>query len=274
MLVGEPGSIACASLTSHPDARHGAGGAGRAHGPLLPAENRLLQTAAVIGTEVPLPLLQAIAELPEGACTRSCPPPGRRVPLRDPPLSRARYTFKHALTHEVAYGSLLQERRWGLHARLSRPEALAAERVAEQVERLAHDALRGEVWGEAPPYCQQAGARALDHAAFREAAAAFEQGLQALAHLPEPGDTGWAGPRAPPRGWEARRATGRVWAVPAPCRAMPRPWPGQSMIGPDWDGCWLGCPVYPGLMGDDDGAMARAGRPSNLRPSSATAPCR
>ena len=28
------------------------------------------------------------------------------------------YTFKHALTHEVAYGSLLQERRRVLHARI------------------------------------------------------------------------------------------------------------------------------------------------------------
>jgi tetratricopeptide (TPR) repeat protein len=38
-------------------------------------------------------------------------------------------------------------------------------------------------------YCQHAGTRAHDRTAFREAAAAFEQALQALAHLPEPGDT-------------------------------------------------------------------------------------
>jgi tetratricopeptide (TPR) repeat protein len=61
--------------------------------------------------------------------------------------------------------------------------------VAEQVERLAHHALRGEVWGKAVTYCQQAGARAYDHAAFHEAVTAFEQALQALAHLPENGDT-------------------------------------------------------------------------------------
>src|SRR5262249_18806204 len=67
--------------------------------------------------------------------------------------------------------------------------ALAPERVAEQVERLAHHALRGEVWNKAVTYCQQAGARAHDRAAFREAVAAFEQALQALAHLPEDGDT-------------------------------------------------------------------------------------
>ena len=61
--------------------------------------------------------------------------------------------------------------------------------MAEQVERLAHHALRGEVWDKAVTYCQQAGARAHDRAAFREAVAAFEQALQALAHLPEHGDT-------------------------------------------------------------------------------------
>ena len=61
--------------------------------------------------------------------------------------------------------------------------------MAEQVERLAHHALRGGVWDKAVTYCQQAGARARDSAAPREAAASYEQALQALAHLPEHGDT-------------------------------------------------------------------------------------
>ena len=60
------------------------------------------------------------------------------------------YTFKHALTHEVAYGSLLQERRRGLHARIVEAlEALYPNRLAEQVERLAHHAFRGEMWDKA-----------------------------------------------------------------------------------------------------------------------------
>src|SRR5438128_9480963 len=93
-------------------------------------------------------------------------------------------TFKHALTHEVAYGSLLLERRRVLHARIVEAlEALAPDRVAEEVERLAHHALRGEVWDKAVPCCQQAGARAYDRAAFREAVAYYDQALQALAHL-------------------------------------------------------------------------------------------
>ena len=80
----------------------------------------------------------------------------------------------------MAYSSLLLERRRGLHGRIVEAlEALAPERVAEQVERLAHHALRGEVWDKAVTYCQQAGARAFDRAAFREAVASFEQALQA-----------------------------------------------------------------------------------------------
>jgi tetratricopeptide (TPR) repeat protein len=86
----------------------------------------------------------------------------------------------------VAYNSLLLGRRRGLHARLV--EALEA-LAPEQVERLAHHAMRGEVWDRAVTYCQQAGARADDRAAFREAVTAFEQALQALAHLPEHGAT-------------------------------------------------------------------------------------
>ena len=100
------------------------------------------------------------------------------------------YTFKHTLTQEMAYGSLLHERRRALHARLVEAlEARAGDRLDDQVERLAHHALRGEVWDKAVTYCQQAGARARDRAAFREVAAYLEQALQALAHLPEPVDT-------------------------------------------------------------------------------------
>jgi hypothetical protein len=60
---------------------------------------------------------------------------------------------------------------------------------AEQVDRLAQHALRGEVWDKAVTYCRQAGARAYDRAAFREAVASCEQAIQALAHLPEGSDT-------------------------------------------------------------------------------------
>jgi tetratricopeptide (TPR) repeat protein len=100
------------------------------------------------------------------------------------------YTFKHALPQEVAYGSLLQEQRRPLHARIVEAiEMLYADRVVEQVERLAYHAMSGAGWDKALPYCRQAGAKAFARAALREAAAAFEQALAALGHLPESRDT-------------------------------------------------------------------------------------
>ena len=126
----------------------------------LPADaKRLLQTAAVIGTEVPLSLLQAIAELPDAALQRGLAHLQAAEFLYETSLFPERlYTFKHALTHEVAYGGLLQERRRTLHTHIvAALEALAGNRVADQVERLAHHALRGEVWEKAVVYCKQAG---------------------------------------------------------------------------------------------------------------------
>ena len=108
----------------------------------------------------------------------------------------------------MAYGSLLLERRRVLHARIVEAlEALAGDRVAEQVERLAHHALRGEVWDKALAYCRQAGEKALARSAHREAVGYFEQALSALPHLPETARHTRAGHRPP-----ARPAHG------APCR--------------------------------------------------------
>ena len=153
---------------------------------LPPEEKRLLQTAAVIGTEVPFPLLQAIAEVPEEALHRGLTHLQAAEFLYETRLFPDReYTFKHALTHEVAYTSLLQERRRVLHARIvAALEALAGERVAEQVERLAHHALRGEVWDKAMAYGRRAGEKAMARSAYREAVGCYEQALAALEHLP------------------------------------------------------------------------------------------
>jgi tetratricopeptide (TPR) repeat protein len=157
---------------------------------LPPEEKRLLQTAAVIGTEVPMPVLQAIAELPEVAFHHGLAHLQAAEFLYETRLfPEQAYTFKHALTHEVAYGGLLQERRRALHTRIVEVlEALAGERVAEQVERLAHHALRGELWTKALAYCRQAGEKAMARSAYREAVEYFEHALSTLAHLPETRD--------------------------------------------------------------------------------------
>jgi DNA-binding NtrC family response regulator/tetratricopeptide (TPR) repeat protein len=154
---------------------------------LPPEEKHLFQTAAVIGAEVPLPLLQAIAERPEAVLNRSLAHLQAAEFLYETRLFPEReYTFKHALTHEVAYASLLQERRRALHARIVESlEALAGKRVIEQVECLAHHALRGEVWNKALAYVRQAGEKALARSAHREAVGYFEQALDALRQLPE-----------------------------------------------------------------------------------------
>jgi tetratricopeptide (TPR) repeat protein len=154
---------------------------------LPPEEKRLLQTAAVIGTEVPFALLQAIVELSEEELRRALAHLQAAEFLYETSLfPELEYTFKHALTHEVAYGSLLQERRHALHAGIvAASERLYADRLTEQTERLAQHAFRGEVWDKALAYCRQSGTRALARSALREVVACFEQALTALTHLPE-----------------------------------------------------------------------------------------
>jgi tetratricopeptide (TPR) repeat protein len=90
----------------------------------------------------------------------------------------------------LAYGSLLRERRKTLDARIVEVvERLDPERPADQLDRLAHHAFRGEVWDKALAYCRQAGARAFARSAHRAAAEWFERALQALARLPETPET-------------------------------------------------------------------------------------
>jgi class 3 adenylate cyclase/tetratricopeptide (TPR) repeat protein len=158
----------------------------------LPSEEKhLLQTAAVIGTDVPLTLLQAIADVPEAAFHHGLAHLQATELLYETRLFPDQaYTFKHALTHEVAYGGLLQERRRVLHARIVEVlEAFAGDQVTEQIEQLAHHSLRGEVWDKALAYCRQAGEKALARPAYREAVGYVEQALGALLHLPETRET-------------------------------------------------------------------------------------
>jgi len=86
---------------------------------LPPEDKRLLQTASVIGKDVPFTLLQAIAEVPENNLCRGLTHLQAAEFLYETRLfPDIEYTFKHALIHEVAYASLLQDRRRALHARI------------------------------------------------------------------------------------------------------------------------------------------------------------
>jgi tetratricopeptide (TPR) repeat protein len=176
-------------------------------------EKRLLQCAAVVGKDVPFALLQAITAgdgdwglgIGEGRAARS---PNPQTPAPNPQLRaqlahlqaaefvyeaslfpNLEYTFKHALTHEVAYGSLLQDRRRALHARIvEATEQLYAGRLVEQVEGLAHHAVRGELWGKAVHFLREAAAKAAARSAHPEAVGYWEEALAALDHLPRDRD--------------------------------------------------------------------------------------
>jgi class 3 adenylate cyclase/tetratricopeptide (TPR) repeat protein len=126
-----------------------------------PDDKQVLQTAAVIGKDVPLAVLQTIAELPEDTLRPALSRLQAAELIHETRLfPEVEYTFKHSLTHEVAYGGLLVERRRALHARiLDALERLYPDHVADQADRLAHHAFRGEVWSKALSYLRRAGVR-------------------------------------------------------------------------------------------------------------------
>ena len=158
---------------------------------LAPEDKRLLQAASVIGKDVPFSLLRAVADVPEDGLRRGLAHlQGAEFLYETSLFPDLEHTFKHALTHEVAYGSLLQDRRRALHAKIvDAIETLHGERLTEHSERLAHHAMRGELWDKAVAYLRQAGAKAFARSANREAVAHFEQALAALTHCPDRRET-------------------------------------------------------------------------------------
>ncbi|PWU17243.1 MAG: hypothetical protein C5B48_16225 [Candidatus Rokuibacteriota bacterium] len=158
---------------------------------LAPEDKQLLQAASVIGKDVPFALLRAIADMSEDPLRQALSHLQTAELLYETiPFPDFECTFKHALTHEVAYGSVLHERRRDLHTRLvGAIETLHPDRLSEHVERLAHHALRGEVWAKAVAYLRQAAAKAVTRSANREAVNCLEQALGASSHLPEGPET-------------------------------------------------------------------------------------
>ena len=154
---------------------------------LAPEDKQLLQAAAVVGKDVPYALLQAIVELPEEEVRqRLAILQAAEFVYEKSLFPDLEYTFKHALTHEVAYGSVLQERRKALHTRIMESiERLYADRLTEHVERLANHAVRGEVWDKASSYSRQTAEKALGRSSNHEAWSHLEQAVSALSHLPQ-----------------------------------------------------------------------------------------
>jgi len=162
----------------------------------LPSEEKqLLQCAAVVGKHVPYALLAAIAEEPEERLRTLIAHLQAAEFLYETSLfPDLEYTFKHALTHEVAYGGLLQERRRVLHGGIvATIEASYRDRLSEHVESLAHHATRAELWDKAAVYSRQAGAKAVARWANREAVTHLEQALGALKKFGDTPESGRQG---------------------------------------------------------------------------------
>jgi predicted ATPase/class 3 adenylate cyclase len=149
---------------------------------LPPEEKRLLQTCAVIGKDVPDAVLQAVAEIREEDLRRGLAHLQAAEFLYETSLfPEPVYTFKHALTHEVAYGSLLHDRRRALHARvLAAMEHAGRGRLSLYAERLAHHALKGEEWARAARYLHLAGRRAIAEARYASGVGFYEAAIRAL----------------------------------------------------------------------------------------------
>ena len=154
---------------------------------LPPQDKRLLQICSVVGTDVPWNLLRAIAELPDETLRRGVSHLQAAEFLYETGLyPDLEYAFTHALTHDVAYGSLLQGRRRELHARIVEAiETLHRDRLGGEIERLAHHAFRGELREKAVDYLRQAGLKAAARSALQDARVWFEEALGILDALPE-----------------------------------------------------------------------------------------
>ena len=157
---------------------------------LAPEQKILLQTASVIGPVVPIALLREIADFAEPELQNLLADlQAAQFIYESPSAASVQFKFRHTLTHEIAYGSLLSNRRQALHARVLRAmESQYQGRLQEFFESLAHHAVNAALWDEAVMYLRQAGNKAVELSAYREASAFFETALEALTHLPQDRD--------------------------------------------------------------------------------------
>ena len=94
------------------------------------------------------------------------------------------YIFKHALTREVVYNSLLSKRKAEIHEAIGKTiEELYPDRLEEFYEMLAYHSFRGQDWQRAKRYNWQAGIKALSLSAYEEAQSYFEKALESLNKL-------------------------------------------------------------------------------------------
>ncbi|WP_249143892.1 adenylate/guanylate cyclase domain-containing protein [Bradyrhizobium lablabi] len=151
------------------------------------AEKRLLQEASVVGQDVPLSLIHDICGLNDSEL-RGLLGNLQAAEFIYPTqlFPDLQFSFKHALTHDVAYAGLRSDKRREIHRLVvDAIERQYAGRIGEQVERLADHALRGQLPEKAVMYLREAGRKAADREAYPEAVILLEQALDALAQLPQ-----------------------------------------------------------------------------------------
>ncbi|WP_432470141.1 adenylate/guanylate cyclase domain-containing protein [Amphritea sp. HPY] len=150
-------------------------------------EKELLQTLAVIGKEFPLSLVLQVVDLPENDLRQllSRLQSGEFLYER-PAFPEVEYTFKHGLTQEVAYGSMLTLRRNALHERTaSAIEDLFSGRLEDRCSELAHHYSCSGNIPKAVEYLKQAGEQAVYRSANAEAADHLQAALKLLKRLPD-----------------------------------------------------------------------------------------
>lgn len=154
---------------------------------LPPVEKRLIREASVIGKDFSLKLLHLIADMPEADLRGHLANlQGAEFLYETRLFPEMEFTFKHALTHQVAYAGLLHDSRRQIHARILQcMEDFYSNRLTEHLDELAHHARQAELWDKALTYLRQAGARAVERPANREAVALFERALEVIKHLPD-----------------------------------------------------------------------------------------
>src|SRR5713101_5317217 len=154
----------------------------------LPAsEKALLQTLAVIGKDFALNLVRHLTGSPDDRLEPMLKGlQASEFIYERPAFGEAEYTIKHALTQEVAYNSVLMERRRLLHERTGQAiEALFKDRIDDHLAELAHHYSRTANTRKAVEYLFRAGSRAAERFAHSEAVTQLFSALEFLKHLPD-----------------------------------------------------------------------------------------
>jgi tetratricopeptide (TPR) repeat protein len=154
---------------------------------LAPDEKALLQQLSVIGREFPLSLVRQVIAQPEADLYRLLASLQHKEFLYEQPaFPESEYIFKHALTQEVAYGTVLQEQRKALHEKTAQAiEVLYTANLDEHYSDLAHHYNRSGNTTKAVEYLSLAGQQAARHSANAEAINYLTAALELLKTLPD-----------------------------------------------------------------------------------------